>query len=1211
MTDDQSSPELSPLSDEDLLPARELTPDDADAFNHEAIARNLAYHATNSDTPLNIALYGPWGSGKSSAYELLRRRLDVKNVRLVKYIAWRYGGASLQRNFISHAANQLGFKDSEKNHRYHGGLYQSTRTATIGLPEWRELRRALLVLAVGLVALLAVAASVAFFVSYATKYSPSHQVDLFIRAMFVPAGILALLAAASKAVLDGAKVELNRSQPAADEEFVSRFDQLVTAACKKHGVDRIVFFIDELDRCSSDDVVATLTTIKTFLDHEQCVFIVSADREALEVALASSLKQATPANPDNPYYSSASSFLDKIFHHQFFLPPLRTMRLTRFARDLVSDRGGLWKEIRDHGGQRLLDRVIYALVPSHVVSPRRVKALLNNFATNARTVQERGIAWIDRAPEVAKLTVLQTEFPSLAADLHIEPRLPDLLLDPPAEPSERAQRLLVRHGVVYEEGKEPVLGDGTATDPVIAQSTGVDADDAKAIRGEIVSVQNRDLRRYLQRTKGVGIGGPGRDLLYLEGAGTAHDLNDLALSEIVEGDAPESPDTVIEALVDRTTEDRIAVAQVLADMVDQEFGEERRNVLTALMGVVGLLGDEVDPIAGRVADSIRSFQEADDLGEDHLLGALRVAVRADGTEALTQGIAADDRLYADPENTKATMMLADKLPDGALKLVQAQVAEAIDEHPEVLSEPLRKLPLASCDALLQVPEVRKAIQARYTRLSTASAGEADAYIEELYSAATAREDPEQILRTLQWLLLNFGTGYTVVRAHAEQVMSGMSKGPSRDSHALRGMSRGDPADWPFWGGYLSDGSPTLEWRRAIVSSLFGQIIQHASEPGTGEVAAGLAAFATDLNDEQVEEVATILETQLNQTAWWNDEPSLDLQREVHQVARELSPATTPALHTAVSETLAADVLRATQPTAISGVVGAVVPISTAPGLVGVGQLGIALPGADVVALGEQVRGLLPTGDGTVDTQAVRTLLVLARAARQQGTEVDLGSEETLLDAITQSGVARNELGALWLSLDPEPGLVVRLATQVGASPTTLMRTGLAEWANRCKTGERTAALAKLLEDAPQLDAYIEPISRHGVDDAALTQDAATRLYAATRADQRQTYVDFIRALVPSDPVAQRTVADIMVSLLQSDTKVDFDLALRAADALGNQHRSADRLREALDGATSRKNFKIPPGRAEALARAGIKPKHRSLSESAQDGWKSIKSRFGL
>ncbi len=50
--------------------------------------------------------------------------------------------------------------------------------------------------------------------------------------------------------------------------------------------------------------------------------------------------------------------------------------------------------------------------------------LLNAFATNVRLAQSRGVEWLRRAEEIAKLTALKTEFPALAADLALEPRLP-------------------------------------------------------------------------------------------------------------------------------------------------------------------------------------------------------------------------------------------------------------------------------------------------------------------------------------------------------------------------------------------------------------------------------------------------------------------------------------------------------------------------------------------------------------------------------------------------------------------------------------------------------------------------------------------------------------------------------------------------------------------------------------------------------------------
>lgn len=461
-TNDDDSPRPGiPLTADDLVPDRALTEDDRDALNYGVIAARVADVVTVGEPPLNVALFGPWGSGKSSFYELLRRDLGdkkrhKKNVALVRYDAWKYGGESLKRNFISHAAQELNVEASDENRDFYRGLYESRRSVEVDFSriDRGKIWSAIWLLTRVFTAFIFVFALLSGALSVATDEDFLGQVAKTLPDIFSSAAVASLIVGVLQLVFSGANVELEQAAPSADEEFTQTFKELVKKVRADQGYWRIIFFIDELDRCSAEDVVTTLTAIKTFLDENGCVFIVAADREVLERALRE-LPQETPINEEAPYYSSASSFLDKVFQHQIALPPLRGGRLTGFARDLVKDRGGVWKELRDSEYERLLDRVIYALIPSHVRSPRRIKVLLNNFAANARIAQGRGVAWPERAREIAKLTVLQTEFPLLAADLHVEPRLPALLLDPPVDPSDRTKRLLARHGGEWKASPEP------------------------------------------------------------------------------------------------------------------------------------------------------------------------------------------------------------------------------------------------------------------------------------------------------------------------------------------------------------------------------------------------------------------------------------------------------------------------------------------------------------------------------------------------------------------------------------------------------------------------------------------------------------------------------------------------------------------------------------------------------------------------------------
>jgi hypothetical protein len=113
-------------------------------------------------------------------------------------------------------------------------------------------------------------------------------------------------------------------------------------------------------KLSLEDVVTTLIDLKTFLDHKNCVFIVAADREVLESAL-NQAPQAKPVRDNEPYYSTAGAFLDKIFQHQLTLPPMRPEALTNFAMSLVEKQAGLWSQLRQTA--RLYEDVVYSLFP--------------------------------------------------------------------------------------------------------------------------------------------------------------------------------------------------------------------------------------------------------------------------------------------------------------------------------------------------------------------------------------------------------------------------------------------------------------------------------------------------------------------------------------------------------------------------------------------------------------------------------------------------------------------------------------------------------------------------------------------------------------------------------------------------------------------------------------------------------------------------------
>lgn len=371
-----------------------------DRFRHADLVTELAALVCTVPTPANVALFAPWGSGKSGMGNLLATNLeDRPGVRFVRFDASKFGQAPLRRHFISQVAKTLG----KKNDEFSRDLYRNVDERDVTFPG-RELAGLIGVFTLTLVVVIAALCAIALFVSAVSSGGVKANWSRTVNDYLLPAlPVAAIGAIFIKMATGGIIVKSTRSAPSGEEEFERLFRKLVDRV----NADRIVVFVDELDRCSPMEVASTLETIKTFLEVERCVFIVAADHQVLEQALRKKARQQTPTDPTNPYYSAGSSYLDKIFQYQYQLPPLKSRRLTDFALELVRDRDGVWQRVEN------LPEAVSVLIPTHVTSPRRVKVLLNSFALTYRLAERRAREGVldshlpARAGEMAKLVCLR------------------------------------------------------------------------------------------------------------------------------------------------------------------------------------------------------------------------------------------------------------------------------------------------------------------------------------------------------------------------------------------------------------------------------------------------------------------------------------------------------------------------------------------------------------------------------------------------------------------------------------------------------------------------------------------------------------------------------------------------------------------------------------------------------------------------------------
>jgi hypothetical protein len=1202
------------LTPADLIVDQALGPDDPDTLEHRPIAERVADLVSVSTTPLNIALFGAWGSGKSSFAQLLRECLNNRypKSKLVTYNAWTFEGESLERSFISGAATQLDMGEGEtRNIEFHGGLYEHRRSARLNLDR-ADIAKLLLIaagfFAGALVFLFLLVMGIAMIVGTDPVRSAIDALPSLIPATAV-AGIVA---SAAREIVAGARVDVDSSAPT-QEQFRTTFRHLIERGA--HGKeDRLVFFIDELDRCSPDQVVKVLASVRHFFDQPSCVFVIAADRDVIEQALAEKVEQATPLNLEIPYYSSASEYIDKVFQHQVALPPLRGRRLTRFARDLIeSPTTGLWAELAAVDDGRLRDQLTYLLIPSHVRSPRRVKVLLNNFATNARIAQSRGLNIVKNAPALAKLTALRTEFPLFAADLQSEPRLPKLLLEEPANPSPRVAQLLARHRL--PTSNEPVSGSAASAERGAEAAAGASGIVASGkVAGELqptdavltktdkagrqmLSLSERTLlRRYLVRTNQFP--NPPRDLLYLEPAGAAVNLADEAFAELLESAAIEAPEEVVNATAEQPPEEQRKALGVLTDMASQEFGPERTNVVSALLGVAGHLDYNVARYGSDVLGALKVQRNEGGFEPEQLAPALAVALRAEGGQPdLSDSILADDRLLADEEQTERVVLSAasEMSKDQRGKLWE-RVIELYPESPEILEEPASGLPADVLKELVEVPALGAAIR---ERLNGLDADEAKEEIDELLRRMAERSGETEGVRgaLLLRLLDQIGNGYDAVLRHRQEIAAFAARPGYRVVIALKAVRLGPPTDWTSWAALLKPvGKPWSDQPKRARDTALAIVTRWGEARDAGIESAATLAMATALvptagDAEFASAIAAPAQAAIGTGAWWSTEATATAQAQLHAALLDLQ-AIGPRTQAATSRLVAGDIERA------------VAPRPNLLSLTTVERVAGTLQTSELNHLAKTLAAL-PAQPAPILGGFGMARIAVAKAALAQGEDAQSLPYAVSADDTIAMLVSDRRLDALngWFSLNPVTADGRKVALVLGAAAPASERRPVTTWAASLSPSERTDLLLAVSRQANDVSGWVSDISSEPIDEERFLRDLDGRIRGETRGEARAELARTIGTLRPLQAGAQHVVGKLVLWMLDQGKRVDIENSLILLPALGEHHRLGRELGASFTNAAGA-GFTLSNRAAEDLRRAHVPFKKRSLPEA---WWEKIRA----
>ena len=143
-----------------------------------------------------------------------------------------------------------------------------------------------------------------------------------------------------------------------------RFREAVEAKLEKEHRDRVVIFIDDLDRLQPSKAVELLEVLKLFLDSDKCVFVLAVDYEVVTLGI----KQKFGSDVSK---EKGRSFFDKIIQLPFKMP-VANYDIHKYVRDMM-ERISISTEDKE------VD-LFYELIHTSIgFNPRSMKRLFNTF----------------------------------------------------------------------------------------------------------------------------------------------------------------------------------------------------------------------------------------------------------------------------------------------------------------------------------------------------------------------------------------------------------------------------------------------------------------------------------------------------------------------------------------------------------------------------------------------------------------------------------------------------------------------------------------------------------------------------------------------------------------------------------------------------------------------------------------------------------------
>lgn len=286
-----------------------------DAFSIATYVEGLSSFIKNCNTPMTISIQGDWGSGKTSMMNMLKENLGTRIIP-IWFNTWQFSQFNLNNSLI------FAMLDVLMNSLDDG-------TSSIG----KKAKK----LCFGL-------AKCAF--SAGISFISANQIN----------GQEAVSSIVDK------NENINYAQQIL--ELKQNFQDLINEKLKKSNADRVVIFVDDLDRLQPGKTIELLEVLKLFLDCKNCVFILAVDYEIVTLGVKEKYG-------DSVTEEKGRSFFDKIIQLPFKMP-VSNYDIKEYVQKTLNGMGM-------NADDALAEHFVKLVGASIGYNPRAMKRLFNTY----------------------------------------------------------------------------------------------------------------------------------------------------------------------------------------------------------------------------------------------------------------------------------------------------------------------------------------------------------------------------------------------------------------------------------------------------------------------------------------------------------------------------------------------------------------------------------------------------------------------------------------------------------------------------------------------------------------------------------------------------------------------------------------------------------------------------------------------------------------